>query len=331
MARKRNRAETAPGEDEAGSPPAVDLRHLRYFLAVSEELHFGRAAERLHIAQPPLSQAIRKLEAELGVQLLRRTSRVVVPTEAGIVFAEEARKVLADFERAVTEARRAGGAEAVLQIGCIPYLPVAQLLDLLDALHKELPGWRTQVNNLLALQQVPRLRSGQLDIGVFYGVEEYEGLVVESLFPGEPMVAYLPPSHELAEREALRPSDFADETAIMFTRSVNPALFDWIVDRLESAGFHFREVSDIGGLDARDMLLSVAAGHGVTFGPFSLKDVGQLGDVVVRRPLEPPLTMPETVVALPVASPRRLGDVPERVRAVAARVRAGAPGTSSGA
>lgn len=325
MARKRNRAGATPREDESGSPLAIDLRHLRYFLAVSEELHFGRAAERLHIAQPPLSQAIRKLEAELGVELLKRTSRVVVPTEAGIVFAEEARRVLAGFDRAITEARRAGGAETVLQIGCIPYLPVAQLLDFLDALHAELPGWRTQVNNLLALQQLPRLRSGQLDVGVFYGVEEHEGLEVEPLFPGEPMVAYLPPDHQLVEREALSPEDLADETAVMFTRSVNPGLFDWIVRRLESAGFHFREISDIGGLDARDMLLSVAAGAGVTFGPFSLKDVGQLGDVVVRRPLDPPLRMPETVVALPVAPPRRLGDVPDRVRKVAARLRGAAP------
>jgi DNA-binding transcriptional LysR family regulator len=91
-----------------GAPPKVELRHLRYFLAVYEELHFGRAAERLFMAQPPLSQAIRKLEAELGVRLFDRTSRVVTPTPAGEALANGARNVLASLEAAITEARRAG-------------------------------------------------------------------------------------------------------------------------------------------------------------------------------------------------------------------------------
>jgi len=87
----------------------IEVRHLRYFLAVFEELHFGRAAKRLRIAQPPLSQAIRKIESELGVQLFERTSRMVSATAAGGALATEARKVLAAFDTAVAEARRAGG------------------------------------------------------------------------------------------------------------------------------------------------------------------------------------------------------------------------------
>lgn len=314
MPRQRNRPGSVPRKPERDpGTVAIDLRHLRYFLAVSEELHFGRAAERLHIAQPPLSQAIRKLESELGVELLHRTSRVVMPTDAGVVFAEEARKVLAAFERAVTEARRAGGAEAVLQLGCIPYLPIAQLLGLLEALHEAFPGWRTQVTHLLALEQIRRLRSGDLDVGVFYGVEEFEGLDLLPLYAGEPLVAYLPPDHPLTKREAVGPDDLADETVVMFTRSLNPALFDWLIGRVESAGFRLGEVTEVGGWDVRDVLLTVAAGSSVTLGPFSLKDVGQVGDVVVRRPLDPPQTMPETVMAVPTSPPSRLADVVDRI------------------
>jgi DNA-binding transcriptional LysR family regulator len=322
LARKRNLAGSNARDTERESgPPAIDLRHLRYFLAVSEELHFGRAAERLHIAQPPLSQAIRKLEAELGVQLLHRTSRVVMPTDAGVVFAEEARKVLGSFERAVTEARRAGGAEAVLRIGCIPYLPIAQLLDLLEALHEEIPGWRTQVTHLLALEQVSRLRSGRLDVGVFYGVEDYEDLELEPLFPGEPLVAYLPQNERRKERNVIGPDDVVDEVMYMFKRSLNPAFFDWLTGSLKSAGFRFRDVREVGGWDARDMLLALAAGSGVTFGPFSLRDVGQVGDVVERRRLDPPLTMPDTVVAFPSLASSQLGEVLAGVRRVAAELR----------
>src|SRR5438445_13882616 len=101
----------------------VELRHLRYFLAVFEELHFGRAAARLYMAQPPLSKAIQQLESELGVQLLRRTSRGVVPTDAGHAFAEGALAVLAQVDAAVAEARRTGSV-STLRIGCTPDVAV---------------------------------------------------------------------------------------------------------------------------------------------------------------------------------------------------------------
>src|SRR5438874_3972892 len=159
----------------SASTTGIELRHLRHFLAVFEELHFGRAAARLHLAQPPLSQSIRKLEHALGVRLFERTSRVVAPTAAGIAFAEEARKVLAAFETAVAEARRRGAATTTLRIGCVPYLPIEQLVDFLDSL-RECGGPAAQVTHLSTLEQLRRLREGELDVGVFPLPRDRDGL-----------------------------------------------------------------------------------------------------------------------------------------------------------
>ena len=137
----------------------IDLRHLRYFLAVSEELHFGRAARRLHLTQPPLSHAIRRLEEELGVRLLDRTSRSVALTDAGRVFADEGRKMLAAFQRAVEEARRAGGVGTTVRIGCVPALPIERLLAYIEALRDREPDVSIRVAHLLTLEQEKRLRA----------------------------------------------------------------------------------------------------------------------------------------------------------------------------
>ncbi len=126
----------------------IELRHLRYFLAVSDELHFRRAAERLHIAQPPLSHAIRRLEAELGVRLFERTSRAVTPTDAGRVFADEARNVLQSVERAIAEARRTGAPDSRWRIGCVPYLSVEMVLSFLAELRTLAPDSRADVAQL---------------------------------------------------------------------------------------------------------------------------------------------------------------------------------------
>src|SRR2546421_518408 len=132
----------------APQSPPVEVRHLRYFLAVSEELHFRRAAERLHIAQPPLSQAIQKLEAALGVRLLERTSRAVAPTAAGLVFAEEARKVLASLERGVAKTRGAANGQVQPRVGCVTHLPMDHLQRLLAALRRRKPGIRPEATPL---------------------------------------------------------------------------------------------------------------------------------------------------------------------------------------
>jgi DNA-binding transcriptional LysR family regulator len=288
-------------------PLAIDLRHLRYFLAVAEELHFGRAAERLHIAQPPLSQAIRKLENELGVQLLHRTSRVVIATEPGKVFAEEARKVLAGFDLAVAEARRAAGASPAIRVGCSPFVPVDRLQAILTAVRERDPTLRTRLTHLASQEQRRRLICGELDVGIFQLAADVAGLDTEPVFPGEPLTLFLPPGHRLVSRCTIRPADLVDEILVTFPRDENPILHDRLYASVEDAGFRFLATREASGPDERDLLLAVAQGCGVLLGPYSLKDITEAGRLVIRRPVEPRVLMPETVIAWRANPPSQLG------------------------
>jgi DNA-binding transcriptional LysR family regulator len=309
---------TGPGD--RSSHPAIELRHLRYFLAVSEELHFGRAARRLHIAQPPLSQAIRKLEQELGVSLLRRTSRVVTQTEAGRVFAEEARNVLAAFDRALAEARKAGGVGTKLRIGCAVNLAIERLLRFLSALHETEPALEAHVTHLAASEQVERLRRGDLDLGIFFYAEEYDDLEMSPLFAGEHLAVYLPRGHRLAARKVLGPSDLANETLVTFPREANPALHDHLLASFGAAGYHFSSVEEAGGLNARDLMVAVAERSRVTFWP-SIGEGGEARTIVLARELDPPLTMPDTVVAWATVPKRLPGALIANVRDLANTLR----------
>jgi DNA-binding transcriptional LysR family regulator len=317
---KSDSAGSGTGPGERSSHPAIELRHLRYFLAVSEELHFGRAAQRLHIAQPPLSQAIRKLEHELGVSLLRRTSRVVTQTEAGRVFAEEARNVLAAFDRAVAEARKAGGVGTKLRIGCAVDLAIERLLRFLTALHETEPALEAHVTHLAASEQVERLRRGDLDLGIFFYAEEYDDLEMSPLFAGEHLAVYLPRAHRLAATEVLGPSDLADETLVTFPREANPALHDHLLTSFGAAGYRFRSVEEAGGLNTRDLMVAVAERSGVAFWP-SIGEGGETGTIVMAHALDPPLNMPDTVVAWATVPERLPAAFIENIRELAYALR----------
>jgi DNA-binding transcriptional LysR family regulator len=319
------RASAERGPDEhARAGLAIEFRHLRYFLAVSEELHFGRAARKLHISQPPLSQAIRKLETELGVQLFERTSRVVKLTEAGRIFAEEARKVLADVELAVGAARRATGAASMLRIGCVPHLPIEHLLAFLEALYERSPNDRPQVTHITSGEQVARLRSAELDVGIFNDDGEEEGLEEEPLFPREPLVAFLAPDHPLAEHAVLGPSDLARENLVVFPQAASVAPHDRWLALLERAGYRFARVREAGGPDPRDLLLAVAGRLGVMLAPASLAAVSDAGALVARRELDPPVMLANIVVAWRANPPARLQESLLVVREIARELRAAA-------
>jgi DNA-binding transcriptional LysR family regulator len=294
-----------------------------------DELHFGRAADQLGIAQPPLSQAIRKLESELGVQLLHRTTRIVTPTEAGRVLAHEATKALAGFDTAVAEARRAGGCGPSLRIGCLPQLPMPRLHRFLGALREHLPNLEAEVTHLPSLDQVRRLQRGELELAIVHDPGHPDDIAIEPLFAGEPLRALLPGKHRLAARPVLGPTDLQREVLAIFRRDVNPTLHDGLLSRIQDAGYRFRRVREVGGPNRRDLMVAAALGLGVAIGPFSTWDIDEAEPVVIDRPLDPPVLMPDTVLAWRATPPRQLRATLAAAREVARGLRAAAPNRDS--
>ena len=275
----------------------IELRHLRYFLAVYGELHFGRAAARLHMAQPPLSQAIRKLEEALGLVLFERTSRSVKPTEAGHALAEGAQKVLATFDQALASARIAGGATRTLRIGCIPTLPVRRLLQFLASLQQRMGDSTPRVMHLPSAEQLRHLRAGDLDLAICHQSEDYENLEAEPLFPGEPVTVLLRSDHRLVDRPVVRLSDLTDEPLVTYRRTQEPGLYDRVLALADESGYRFGAIEEAAGSNPRDLILAVVNGSGVALVPASITELSDSRGIAVQRPLDQPLRMPGTIVA----------------------------------
>jgi DNA-binding transcriptional LysR family regulator len=275
------------------------------------------------MAQPPLSQAIRKLEGELGVKLLNRTSRVVTPTPAGIAFAREARSILRSLDRAISDARRAGGAGQVLRMGVVPFVPVSRVLRLIGAFRQSFPDWRLEITNSSSLEQLRAIDAGELELGIVHYFDEYEGIEFVPLFPDEPLAAYLSPGDPLAGKEVIRPDDVRGSTLIILARELHPRAHEWLRGVLHDNGFAFEDVHEIHGRDAlRDVLVTVAAAGGIAVLPQSLQDVTRTDDAIVRRPLEPELTVRGALFALPARPSQQLQGPLGRLRGIAAELHA---------
>ena len=314
-----------------GTPPSISLRHLRYFLGVYEDLHFGRAAERLRIAQPALSRAIQAVEAALGVPLFERSSRTVVPTPAGHVFAEETRKTLAAFEHALAEARRAGRAIPPLRVGYAPYLSVETLTRFLGALRKGLPDVHASVANLPSLEQVALLRRGELDFGIFPNGVRHEGLELELLADGDPLAAFLAREHRLAEHGVLTPAALRDESVVVLPRSLNPTGLEIWLEDLRNAGYEFAGIVEAGGVTVRDLLLTVRGSGGILLGPhWYEQDVALDALEIAVRLLDPPVAMWETVIVWPADRGVQGSASLDAVREAAGEVRRLAEAASAG-
>jgi DNA-binding transcriptional LysR family regulator len=213
-----------------------ELRHLRYFVAVAEELNFSRAAERLHMAQPPLSVAIRQLEQELGTDLFVRTSREVRLTEAGTALLDGARRTLAQAEAAVTAARRAAAGEVGrVHIGYNWSARFDTLPALGQALKRTYPDVELLAEEMRPNRMPAALRAGAIDVALALYPEVVAGLAYQSV-RREPIVALLSATHALAQAEAVALEALANEF-LMFPREIAPRLHDFYVGLCRRVGF----------------------------------------------------------------------------------------------
>lgn len=214
----------------------MELRHLRYFVAVAEELHFGRAAQRLHISQPPLSQQIRALERELGVELFTRGKRRVELTHAGKVFLQQANLVLAAAGEAAEAARRAErGETGRLAIGFIHAASFNLLPEILRRFRQRMPAVELSLQELSGTAQQPALTEGSIDVGLLRpplvnALLDVDVLVRERLIVG------LPHGHRLARREEISLRELAAEPFVLYTPGRSP-LYGQVLSACQKAGF----------------------------------------------------------------------------------------------
>jgi DNA-binding transcriptional LysR family regulator len=262
----------------------VELRHLRYFRAVAEELHFGRAAERLHIAQPPLSQQIRQLERELEVSLFTRSTRRVELTAAGEAYLKRAVAVLDAVDDAGQQARRiAQGVEGHLTIGCVGSATYSVLPRVVRALRDELPHVEISIRGeMLAPAQLDALRAGDVDIALLRPPVDDVAIRVEVL-RRDRLIAALPAEHPLAQRDLLRVSELRGEDFIAHAGRGRSVMGGLLAAICADAGFAPRIRHEVS--ETSTLVTLVAAGLGVAVVPAPTADLDIAG--VTYRQLEP--------------------------------------------
>ncbi len=260
----------------------MELRHLRYFIAVAEELNFTRAAERLHMAQPPLSQQIQHLEAELGFQLFRRTKRTVQLTAAGQVFFEESQKILQQVDRAIQLGRQTSRGElGQLTIGFVSSAAHNVVPAILQAFRTRCPAVKLELHELTTNEQLQGLRFGQIDIGFVRPPVEEEGINSEIVFR-EPLIVALPETHPAADRAKVELRELSTEPFILFPRSQAPGLYDAIVSLCQQAGFS--PIAAQEAIQMQTIVSLVAAEMGVAIVPASMQNFQRSGVVYKSLP-----------------------------------------------
>ncbi|MGF6427452.1 MULTISPECIES: LysR substrate-binding domain-containing protein [Bradyrhizobium] len=297
----------------------MELRHLRYFVALGEELNFTRAAERLHIAQPPLSQQIRQLEDELGVTLLQRNSRPVRLTEAGELLLARARSLLANFEAAVADTRRVGRGQAgKLAIGFVGSAMFAGLPDLIGSYRDACPDVELVLDEMLAAEIAEALRRRRIDVGFARPALLPEAGLAQRLILEEPYVAALPRAHPLAERDDIALAELSDDAFVLYPARPEPSVTGLIVAACRAAGFTPRLAQEV--LHLQTAIGLIAAGVGVSLVPEAAARAQAGRGVAYVRLAAPAVTAPLTIAWRDEdVSPavQRLLDLATRLREIA--------------
>jgi DNA-binding transcriptional LysR family regulator len=272
----------------------VELRQLHYFVVLAEELHFGRAAERLHIVQPAVSQQLRRLEAELGATLVARSTRRVALTDAGLRFLPEARAVLAAADRARASFAR-DAAPSTVRLGTSTGVG-ARLPALLAQLRRRVPGASVELVRVPAGERLRRVADGTLDAALLRGTAGHAGVQTVAVWT-DPIAVALPSAHPLAAASTIEVAALAELPVRLPPRDANPALVDLVIGACRAAGFEPRLAP---AMNDQDMLAAIATGP-PTWTVYYAAQVAVLAGidgVAFRSPAEPPLEMP-TLLAVP--------------------------------
>jgi DNA-binding transcriptional LysR family regulator len=262
----------------------MDTFRLECFVALAEELHFHRAAERCHITQPAMSQQIRRLEDELGVQVATRTKRSVSLTRAGEVFLGEARKTLRQMEQSISLARRTDSGEiGQLRLGVTSPALYVVFPEIARLFAHRLPGMGLVVKEMTTAEQEGALRDGDIEVGVVHPPLDDPGLMCEVVAQPAYHLA-LPTGHRMAHRESIELAELASDEFVLFPRRIGPQLYDTIIGLCQSAGFSPRIAQE--AHPAQSIIAFVSAGVGVGLIASRMQHLDRPG--VVYVPIEGP-------------------------------------------
>jgi DNA-binding transcriptional LysR family regulator len=243
----------------------MELRHLRCFVAVAEDLNFRKAAQRLHVAQPALSRTIKHLEEEAGVTLLARDQRSVELTSAGRSLLGDARRLLQEAQTAVTRARQcAQGVRATLRVGLSESVEETRLLRrALPAFRNQFPEVKLELHDMFSVLQIEALRKHELDAGVMFHAAPDRSLVIVPLEELEVRVA-VPTANPLAKKSSVHLSELAGQPFVMFARRWWPALYDRHLELCRQAGFEMHISEETSRLDTGMRRVAANAGIMIT-------------------------------------------------------------------